>query len=204
MEVKSFKQGEIAIFQVAGEINISTSPDFKKNFEQMPAQKIIIDLERVGYVDSSGLATLVEILKKSGRLHEFKINPQHFMALVSREISRALHDLILEGIQYEKIAGNYWEMSRIEEEAEKDITHYLSNLYEVQHKEKSLFDAIEYESEVEKKFAQDLDSNEYVKLFVKLPAWFKIDTPIGTYNPDWAFVTEREEKLYFVSRVHQS
>ena len=28
--------------------------------------------------------------------------------------------------------------------------------------------------------------------------WFKIDTPIGEYNPDWAFVTEREEKLYFV------
>jgi type III restriction enzyme len=37
-----------------------------------------------------------------------------------------------------------------------------------------------------------------VKLFVKLPSWFKIDTPIGSYNPDWAFVTEREEKLYFV------
>ena len=37
-----------------------------------------------------------------------------------------------------------------------------------------------------------------MKLFVKLPRWFKIDTPIGDYNPDWAFVTEREEKLYFV------
>ncbi len=33
---------------------------------------------------------------------------------------------------------------------------------------------------------------------MKLPAWFKIDTPIGPYNPDWAFVTERDEKLYFV------
>lgn len=142
--------------------------------------------------------TLVEILKQSKRLPEFQINPQQFMALVSREISRALHDLILEGIQYEKIAGNYWEMSRIEEEAERDLTHYLSNLYEVQNQNKSLFDYIEYDSEVEKKFAQDLDSNENVKLFVKLPSWFKIDTPIGTYNPDWAFVTEREEKLYFV------
>ena len=30
------------------------------------------------------------------------------------------------------------------------------------------------------------------------PEWFKIDMPIGPYNPDWAFVTEREEKLYFV------
>jgi len=33
---------------------------------------------------------------------------------------------------------------------------------------------------------------------VKLPGWFKIDTPIGPYNPDWAFITEREERLYFV------
>ena len=33
---------------------------------------------------------------------------------------------------------------------------------------------------------------------MKLPGWFKIDTPIGPYNPDWAFVTERDEELYFV------
>lgn len=68
----------------------------------------------------------------------------------------------------------------------------------MQNRDKSLFDAVEYGSEVEKNFARDLDNNENVKLFVKLPSWFKIDTPIGPYNPDWAFVTEREEKLYFV------
>jgi len=142
--------------------------------------------------------TLAEILKRSGRLGEFLINPQAFMAVIAKEISRALHDLMLDGIRYDKVAGHFWEMSRIEQEAEKGIVRYLSNLYVVQSREKSLFDAIEYESEVERKFAFDLDSNENVKLFVKLPNWFKIDTPIGPYNPDWAFVTEREEKLYFV------
>lgn len=142
--------------------------------------------------------TLAEILKRSGRLGEFKINPQAFMAAFAEEISRALHDLMLEGIKYEKVAGAFWEQSRIEQEAEVGIVRYLSNLYEVQNREKSLFDAVEYESEVEKQFARDLDSNENVKLFVKLPRWFTIDTPIGAYNPDWAFVTEREEKLYFV------
>jgi type III restriction enzyme len=142
--------------------------------------------------------TLAEILKKSGRLAEFKINPQAFMAAVAKQISRALHDLMLEGIKYEKVAGQHWEQSRIEQEAEEGIVRYLTNLYEVQNRDKALFDAIEYESEVEKQFARDLDNNENVKLFVKLPSWFKIDTPIGSYNPDWAFVTEREEKLYFV------
>ena len=142
--------------------------------------------------------TLVEILKGSGRLKEFQINPQQFMELTAREISRALHDLMLEGIQYEKVANHYWEMSRIEDAAEEGIVRYLNNLYEVQNPEKYLFDQVEYDSEVEKQFAKDLDNNEYVRLFVKLPSWFKIDTPIGSYNPDWAFVTHRDDKLYFV------
>ena len=142
--------------------------------------------------------TLVEILKQSGRLKEFTVNPQAFMAAVAKAISRSLHDLMLEGIQYERVAGQHWEMSRLEQEAEEGIVRYLTNLYEVQNQEKTLFDAIEYESEVEKQFAMDLDNNDNVLLFVKLPSWFKIDTPIGPYNPDWAFVTQREEKLYFV------
>jgi type III restriction enzyme len=100
--------------------------------------------------------------------------------------------LVLEGIKYEKVAGAYWEQARIEQEAEKGIVRYLSNLYTVQNCEKALFDAIEYESEVEKQFARDLDNHEDVRLFVKLPSWFTVDTPIGSYNPDWAFVTERE------------
>ena len=91
---------------------------------------------------------------------------------------------MLEGIQYEKVAGQHWEMSRIEQDAEDGLVRYLNNLYEVQNKNKALFDAMEYESEVEKQFAMDLDSNENVRLFVKLPSWFKIDTPIGPYNPD--------------------
>jgi type III restriction enzyme len=148
--------------------------------------------------------TLAEILTRSGRLGEFKINPQAFMAAAAKEISRALHDLMLEGIKYERVAGQHWEMSRIEQDAEDGIVRYLGNLYQVQNRDKSLFDAIVYESEVEKQFARDLDSNENVKLFVKLPSWFKIDTPIGTYNPDWAFVTEREQKLYFVRETKSS
>lgn len=142
--------------------------------------------------------TLVEILKRSGKLAEFKVNPQAFMTVVGREIGRALHDLMLEGIRYEKLSSQEWEMSRIEPERETELTRYLNNLYEVQNKDKSLFDFVEFDSEVEKQFAKELDNNENVRLFVKLPRWFKIDTPIGPYNPDWAFVTEREERLYFV------
>ena len=141
--------------------------------------------------------TLIEMLSQSGRLTEFPQNPQQFMALAAREISRAMHDLMLDGIKYERI-DECWDMKRIEEKADKGMLLYLNNLYQVQNREKCLFDYIEFDSEVEKRFAQDLDNNEKVKLFVKLPTWFKIDTPIGPYNPDWAFVTEGDERLYFV------
>ena len=71
---------------------------------------------------------------------------------------------------------------------------YLNNLYQVQNRYKPPFNAVLYESEVEKQFAGDLDNNESVKL----PGLFRIDKSIGPYNPDRAFVTEREEKLYLV------
>ena len=143
-------------------------------------------------------STLTAILRDSGRIGDFRDNPQHFMALAAREIRYALHALMLDGLRYEKRDGEVWEMQRIENEADKKIKYYLNRLYEVRNRDKSLYDAIEFESEVEKRFAAELDNNEHVKFFVKLPRWFKIDTPIGPYNPDWAFVTEREERLYFV------
>ncbi len=39
-----------------------------------------------------------------------------------------------------------------------------------------------------------------MKLYIKLPDWFKIETPLGSYNPDWAVLIEKDntEKLYFV------
>ena len=46
--------------------------------------------------------------------------------------------------------------------------------------------------------ARKLDQNQNVKFFCKLPPWFVVPTPLGNYNPDWAVVTENEEKLYLV------
>ena len=141
--------------------------------------------------------TLFEFWTNLAGYLKFEINPEQFTQMVSNGILQALRELIIKGIRYEKI-DSYWEMSRIDEEAECGIIRYLDNLYKVQNQEKSLYCAVEFDSEVEKKFAKDLDSNENVRLFVKLPIWFKIDTPVGGYTPDWAFVTERDEKLYFV------
>ncbi len=142
--------------------------------------------------------TLVQILQRSGRLNEFRLNPQAFITQVASQINHTLHALMLRGIEYIKIAGQQWEMHRLEDPSEQKLERYLDNLYKVSHQDKALFDYVEYQSEVEKKFAAALDDDERVKFFVKLPGWFKVDTPVGPYNPDWAIVFEKSARLYLV------
>ena len=148
--------------------------------------------------------TLVEILKASGRLKDFLENPQVFINQVTQSIQAVLHHVTVRGIEYEKVGGSVYEMHNIEQEAERGITRYLNNLYEVQNKDKTMFDFVEYDSEVERDFAKACDSDERIKFYCKLPASFKIDTPVGPYNPDWALVTEGEEKLYLVRETKKT
>ena len=136
--------------------------------------------------------TIVRILINSGRIEEFLLNPQKFMDSVALLIKNELHKLVVDGIKYEKMAGQEYEMRLFEE---TEIISYLNNLIEVK---KSVYDAIEYDSEIEKRFAESLDMRDDIKLFVKLPSWFKIDTPIGTYNPDWAIVKHEDDTLYLI------
>ena len=65
---------------------------------------------------------------------------------------------------------------------------------------RSVYNYVVYDSEVERGFAEQLEQNENVKVYAKLPNWFKVPTPLGSYNPDWAVVVEcnGEKKLYFV------
>ncbi len=57
------------------------------------------------------------------------------------------------------------------------------------------------DSKVESDFAKDCESSENIEFYFKLPFWFKIDTPIGSYNPDWAIVFKGEKKIYFVAET---
>ena len=45
-----------------------------------------------------------------------------------------------------------------------------------------------------------MEKSETVKLYAKLPGWFKVPTPLGGNNSDWAVLTERDggERLYLV------
>jgi anti-sigma B factor antagonist len=67
MRIKTEQKTGADIFRPEGDLDINTSPEFKMFFDKMAKEKsgkMVIDFKNVGYVDSSGLATLVEIFKK--------------------------------------------------------------------------------------------------------------------------------------------
>jgi type III restriction enzyme len=65
---------------------------------------------------------------------------------------------------------------------------------------KSVHEQVIYQSDTERTFADDIEKNEAIKVYAKLPGWFKVPTPLGPYNPDWAVLVEKDgaERLYFV------
>ena len=108
-------------------------------------------------------------------------------------IQHELHHVTVNGIKYENIGGLIFAMHQIETEAERGITRYMNNLYEVKNQDKTLYNFVEYDSEVEREFARTCDIDDRIKFYCKLPPQFKVDTPVGPYNPDWALVTEGKE-----------
>ncbi|OPJ62564.1 type III restriction-modification system endonuclease [Clostridium oryzae] len=140
--------------------------------------------------------TLVKILKRSERLEDFKKNPQQFMDEVAGIIRRKMRLMIVDGIKYEKIGDDEFYAQQLFETEE--LSGYLSK--NMVPSGKSVYDYIIYDSDVEAEFAKKFERNESVKMYVKLPDWFKIGTPLGSYNPDWAVLVEKDnvEKLYFV------
>jgi type III restriction enzyme len=140
-------------------------------------------------------STLVRILKESGRLAEFFVDPQRFMDAVANILKHEMHRLLVDGIKYEKIGGAgaeaEWEMLLFKNE---ELVSYLTAL-QVNH---SVYEYVVYDSEIEREFAKRLDEREDIRLFVKLPGWFEIDTPVGKYNPDWAIVKHDDQTLYLV------
>ena len=142
-------------------------------------------------------ATVAEIIQKSGRAQDFLNNPQAFMEQCLEIIRHNRHALAIDGIKYVKLDGKEYYAQEIFDSTEL-VANLDKNAVRVEH---SIYDHIIYDSStVEKPFAVALDKDPDVKMFFKIPDRFKIDTPIGTYNPDWAVLWERngEQKLYFI------
>ncbi len=139
-------------------------------------------------------STLFQILERSGRIADFPKNPQKFMDSVVKEIRAVLHRMVIEGIQYERLDEISYEMRRFREEEHK--LEFSGD--RIVRTDKSVYDYITYDSTVEKKFAEGLEGLKNVKYFIKLPTWFRVPTPVGEYNPDWAILKQNGDIVYMI------
>lgn len=143
-------------------------------------------------------STILKILIKSDRLDDVIINPQLFLDNAVLEIKEVLNDLMVEGIKYEKIGNVEYEMRLFE-----DYEIHVNKLtFIISKKEKTIYsNMVPLDSGVEYQFAKDCETREDIDFYFKLPYWFKIKTPIGNYNPDWALIKKNEKTVYFVAET---
>jgi len=139
--------------------------------------------------------SLYRILSESMRLDQFKQNPQAFIELAAEAINRCKRLAIVTGIKYQRIGEDAYYAQELF--AQEELSGYLKNMKAVT---KSIYEQVVYDSKGEAEFADQLEKNNAIKLYAKLPGWFKVPTPLGSYNPDWAVLIEIEgqERLYFV------
>lgn len=130
--------------------------------------------------------TLLEIFRRSASKDAAIKNPQAYATEAVRIIKDKLADQLVSGIQYEKI-NQWYEMTQLE-----DIPTWKEYLIPAAH---SVYDGVIYDSDVEKRFVEGLEKRDDVILYLKLPGWFKVSTPIGNYNPDWAIVMEDRDEF---------
>ncbi len=142
--------------------------------------------------------TLLQILKRTRNQQAAIDTPSEFAKVAVGFIREKITQQLIDGITYEQI-GEVYEMRQLDCELEswKDCMVPAS---------RSVYDAVIYDSEVERVFVEGLEQREDIRCYLKLPAFFIVPTPIGDYNPDWAIVKEERdafgvpsgEKLYLV------
>ena len=139
--------------------------------------------------------SIYRILSESRRLNDFKRNPQQFIELAAQAVNHCKRQALVDGIKYQRLGDQFYYAQELFEQ--RELTGYLKNMRDA---EKSVFEKVIYEFGTEARFADDLEKNTAVKVYAKLPGWFTVRTPLGSYNPDWAVLIDSEagERLYFV------
>lgn len=140
--------------------------------------------------------TICRILIESGRLAEYSVNPQAYLEAVAKIIISHKQRQMVDGIKYTKLGETDVYALEIFNDSELERL-FLDQVVE---SKRSVYEYVVCDSKIEMAFAEKLECDQEVKLYAKLPARFTVDTPLGSYNPDWAILVEKggTEKLYFV------
>ena len=145
--------------------------------------------------------TIQRVLSGSRRLDEFKRNPQAFIELSGEAINRRKRLAVVDGIRYQRLGDEHYYAQELFER--KELTGYLKNMVDAK---KSVYEQVVYNRNTEAAFADALEKSDAIKVYAKLPSWFKVLTPLGTYNPDWAVLVDKDgvERLYLVVETKSS
>lgn len=131
---------------------------------------------------------------------KFQNNPEEFIHNAKGLINSVKASVVVEHISYNKL-NEQWDGGEIF--INRGITGvYDQNLIDTPNHH--LYDKLRYDSDIERNFAEELEKQEAVEVFVKLPKQFYIDTPMGHYNPDWAIAFHDDagvKHIYFVAET---
>jgi type III restriction enzyme len=145
-------------------------------------------------------ATIVRILKAIDNLDQVKVNPAVFIDRVGDAINQALYDQAAQGIVYSPSGDDRWTAELFKSAHQDETVAKTEFVVPVQ---KSVTDKIVCDSGVEVQWATYFEAQDNIPLFLKLPGWFLVPTPLGNYNPDWAFV-RKEEAGHYLYLVRES
>lgn len=153
-------------------------------------------------VQKSGLkrSTIARILHEiqPQTFEMYRKNPEEFIIRAGNIINEQKAIAVVEHITYHKLDQRYEASIFSEQELRGriDVNAIRS--------EKSLYDLVVVDSQgVEKRFAEQLEKQNIVEVYTKLPRGFYINTPLGKYNPDWAIVFREGavKHIYFVAET---
>ena len=149
---------------------------------------------------------IFDVLDRARMFEQMAINPQQVIDETAQAINRVKRRLAVDGVKYHR-TGEHYDMTLFEN---SELQTYLydaamkSGAIAVGDQAKTIYDYVAVDSEVEREFMQSLEDNADVKFYIKLPGWFKIDTPVGKYNPDWAVAFDGDRRIYFVAETKGS
>ncbi len=140
--------------------------------------------------------TLYQILVNANRFDELALNPQKFIDAVSQIIKEQLQALMVDGVCYQQIGLDRPLYEQTLATYFDSYSIYKNNhTFKVKNSQKTIYNGyVDLDSATEKQFATDCENfDEQVRFYFKLPKKFKIPTPIGNYNPDWAILWQSDD-----------
>jgi type III restriction enzyme len=128
---------------------------------------------------------------------QFKENPEHFIAEASRIITEQKATMVIERLVYDGLADRHNVDIFTANQTGQDFSKASAKL------KRHIYDYLVTDSDIERKFADELDTASEVVVYAKLPRGFLIPTPVGDYNPDWAisFKEGSVKHIYFIAET---